>query len=90
VYERNEPNRASDGAVAPVRSGPSPLLIGFVIVVALALVFVLQNGETADIHVLFFEFTASVWVAIAIAIGIGILLDRILLAWWRRRRRDDR
>jgi uncharacterized integral membrane protein len=89
VYERNEPNPVSEG-VAPARSGPSPLLIGFIIVAVVSLIFVLQNGEKADIHVLFFEFTASVWVAIAIAIGIGILLDRILLAWWRRRRRDDR
>ena len=59
------------------------------VVVALALVFVIQNTERAPVELLFWERQTAVWVAIAIAIGIGVLLDRLVSTWWRRRRRDD-
>ena len=88
MYERNDEGDRS--SVRETRSGVSPLLIAFIVLAILALVFVLQNGERADINFLFFDVGASVWVAIAIAIGVGILLDRLLIAWWRRRRHDDR
>lgn len=91
MYERNErgdDDRATGGPSA-ARSGLSPALVAFIVVAIVALVFVLQNGERAPIKFLFFDASTSVWVAIAIAIGIGILLDRLLLAWWRRRRRAD-
>ena len=83
---------AGDGerrAPRPARSGVSPTLIAFVVVAVLGLIFVLQNGEEAPIRFLFFEASTSVWVAIAIAIGIGIILDRLLITWWRRRRRAE-
>ena len=86
MYERNDEGDGS--GVRETRSGVSPLLIAFIVLAVLAVVFVLQNGERADISFLFFDVGASVWVAIAIAIGVGILLDRLLLAWWRRRRQD--
>ena len=88
VYERNDEGEHS--SVRETRSGVSPLLIAFIVLAILALVFVLQNGERADINFLFFDIGAAVWVAIAISIGVGILLDRLLIAWWRRRRHDDR
>ena len=88
MYERNDEGDRS--SVRETRSGVSPLLIAFIVLSILALVFVLQNGERADITFLFFDVRASVWVAIAVAIGVGILLDRLLIAWWRRRRHDDR
>jgi uncharacterized integral membrane protein len=88
VYERNDEGDGS--GVRETRSGVSPLLIAFIVVAILALVFVLQNGDRAEIDFLFFDVGASVWVAIAIAIGVGIVLDRLLIAWWRRRRRSDR
>lgn len=69
------------------RSGISPVLIALAVVVALALVFVIQNTEQAGVQLLFWERQMSVWVAIAIAIGIGILLDRLISTWWRRRHR---
>jgi uncharacterized integral membrane protein len=86
VYERNDEGDRS--SVRETRSGVSPLLIAFIVLAVLAVVFVLQNGERTDINFLFFDFGASVWVAIAIAIGVGILLDRLFLGWWRRRRQD--
>lgn len=74
-------------SVRTTRSGVSPALIGFVIVVALAVVFVIQNREQAPIEFLFFSRRVPVWVAIAIAIGLGIVIDRLLSIWWHRRRR---
>jgi uncharacterized integral membrane protein len=88
VYERNE-RGDEQRPVTHTRSGVSPALIAFIVLAVLAIVFVLQNGDEAPIEFLFFDGSTSVWVAIAIGIGIGILLDRFLLAWWRRRRRAD-
>ena len=86
VYERNDEGDRS--SARGTRSGVSPLLIAFIVLAILAAVFVLQNGGRANISFLFFDVGAAVWVAIAISIGVGILLDRLLIAWWRRRRTD--
>ena len=89
MYERNDPGDVDRSGPRPQRSGVSPTLIAFIVVAVLGLIFVLQNGEEAPIRFLFFEASTSVWVAIAIAIGIGIILDRLLITWWRRRRRAE-
>jgi uncharacterized integral membrane protein len=85
VYEE----RRDDGGIRRTRTGISPALIAALVVVAGAIVFILQNTEQAPLQFLFFERRMSVWVAIAIAIGVGVIIDRLLSAWWRRRRRDD-
>ncbi len=91
MYEGNE-RRDDDGrsSVQETRSGVSPLLIAFIVLAIGAVVFILQNGDRADITFLLFDVSASVWVAIAISIAVGVVLDRLLIAAWRRRRRTDR
>ena len=89
MYERNDAGEGDRGVTRTERSGVSPTLIAFIVVAVLGLIFVLQNGENASIRFLFFESSTSVWVAIAIAIGIGVILDRLLIMWWRRRRRSE-
>ena len=85
-----EQRRDDDGrGFRTTRSGISPALIALAVVVALALVFVIQNTEQAPVQLLFWERQMSVWVAIAIAIVIGVVLDRLVSTWWRRRRRDE-
>lgn len=72
------------------RGGPSGVLIGLIVVVVVALIFIFQNSDRATIQFLFFEGEFRVWVAIALAIVLGILIDRLIILWWRRsRRRDD-
>ena len=82
TYERHDP----DQAPAPQRSGVSPTLIALGIVAIVAVIFIVQNSSRTDVNFLFFNVRSRVWVALLVAIGIGVLLDRLLIAWWRRRR----
>jgi uncharacterized integral membrane protein len=85
MYERREPGE-DGGGPPPQRTGLSPALIGFGIVAIVAVIFIAQNSARTDINFLFFDFNSRVWVALLVAIGIGIVLDRLLVYWWRRRR----
>jgi uncharacterized integral membrane protein len=85
VYEE----RRDDDGTRRTRSGISPALVAAAVVLAAALVFIIQNTGQASVHFLFIEQRLSVWVVIAIAIGLGVILDRLFTVWWRRRHRDD-
>lgn len=89
VYEGPDRRNDDERGFRTTRSGISPALIAFAIIVVLAVIFVVQNGVKAEIKFLFVERSTPVWVAIAIAIAIGVLLDRLLSVWWRRRRRHE-
>ena len=69
------------------RNGPGLFLILTIIVAIITAVFIAQNRERTQVEFLFFDFSSRIWTAIAIAIGLGILLDRLVLAWWRRARK---
>jgi uncharacterized integral membrane protein len=74
-------------------NGPSLFLILLIIVAVITAVFIAQNRDQTQVEFLFFDVQSRVWTAIAVAIGLGVLLDRLILAWWRRarkRKRDDR
>jgi len=66
--------------------GPSPSLIAFLVLAAIAIIFILQNRNPARTHLLFFTFNSRVWTAIGVAIIVGAGLDRLFSIWWRRRR----
>lgn len=78
----DDPSMESDD-----RTGVSPTLVGFVVVGVLTLVFVLQNTDRTSVRFLLFDPVLRVWTAILVSIALGVVLDRLLLAWWRRRRR---
>lgn len=84
MYERND--RRDDAAVSG-RSGPSPSVIGAIVIAILAVIFVVQNREETLVTFLFWERRADVWVAILVALVLGILLGKLLDVLWRRRRR---
>lgn len=70
------------------RNGPSIFLILVIIIAAISAVFIFQNREEAEIQFLFFDGTFRIWTAISFAILLGVLLDRAILMWWRRARKD--
>jgi uncharacterized integral membrane protein len=88
MYERREPEGAGDGPPSQ-RSGVSPALIVLGIVAIVAVIFIVQNSARTDINFLIFDVNSRVWVALLVAIAIGILLDRLFIYWWRRRRNRD-
>lgn len=69
-------------------NGPSIFLILVIIVAAIAGIFIFQNRSEAEIQFLFFDGTFRIWTAISFAILLGVLLDRLILMWWRRTRKD--
>ncbi len=73
------------GNVSQGRSGPSIVLILFLVVIGLAAVFFLQNSEPVAIDFLVFEKVTTIRWSILMAVALGILLDRIFSIWWRRR-----
>jgi uncharacterized integral membrane protein len=69
------------------RNGPGLFLILTIVVAIITAVFVAQNRDQIEIKFLFFDFSSRIWTAIAMAIGLGILLDRLVIGWWRRARK---
>lgn len=75
--------------VAAGRTGPSATLIGLGVVIALFVVFFLQNSEHLKIDFLFFEKDTTIRWSLLVAVILGIVADRIFTMWWRRRRRRN-
>ena len=72
------------------KSGPSLFLIALIVVAAIAAAFVIQNQERAEVqYLVFFESEFRIWTAIAFAMLLGAVLDRLVIAWWRRSRRRN-
>ncbi len=71
------------------RNGPSFILILFLLVIGLAVVFFLQNGEQVPIDFLVVEKTTTLRWSLLMAVALGILIDRVFSIWWRRRRRRN-
>lgn len=61
-------------------------LIIFGVIAIVTVIFILQNRERTNIDFLFFEVKARVWTSMLIAIVLGVILDRLFLSWWRRRK----
>lgn len=70
------------------RNGPSVFLILLILVAVITAVFIAQNRDRTQIEFLFFDVRSRVWTAIAVSIALGVLLDRLILAYWRRARRS--
>ena len=73
------------GDVSNGRSGPSIVLIIFLLVIGLAAVFFLQNSEKVSVDFLVFEKETTIRWSILMAVVLGILIDRVFSIWWHRR-----
>jgi uncharacterized integral membrane protein len=67
----------------------SPALILWLLLVAIAVIFILQNTRHATITFLFWDGDVAIWIAIVIALVLGALIDRLGLYFMRRRRRRE-
>lgn len=86
----NQGSSEGQRVVASGRNGPNITLIGLGIVIALFLVFFLQNSKSIPIHFLGFKKDTTVRWSIGVAVVLGIASDRIFSIWWRRRgKRND-
>ncbi len=71
------------------RSGPSVWLIAFLLFALAGVIFAFQNSEPVPTEFLWLDGQFRFWVTILASIGLGIVLDRLILTWWRRARRRD-
>ncbi len=84
----NDLPRSGNNSAASGASGPSVAFIGVVVVVALAVIFFLQNSEMVRIDFLVFEKRTTIRWSILMAIVLGVLLDRIVTFAWRRHKKN--
>lgn len=76
------------------RSSPEPehqtpwRLITFGVIAALTVIFILQNRKVTTIYFLLFDVRARVWTSLVVAVALGVILDRLFISWWKRRRAD--
>jgi uncharacterized integral membrane protein len=85
----SDDRRSRDAVPEPSRGGPPVGLIAFAAMIVLTVLFILQNREFSQIDFLVVEVESRQWVIILVSIAIGVVLDRLFLRWWRRRRRKD-
>ncbi len=88
MSNNNDLSRSDDNSAASGSSGPSVAFIGLLIVIALAVVFFLQNSEIVGIDFLVFEKRTTLRWSILMAVVLGVLLDRIFSIAWRRRKKN--
>ena len=84
----NELPRSGENSAESGSRGPSLAFVGFLVVVALAVVFFLQNSEPVFIDFLVFEKRTTLRWSILMAAVLGVLLDRIFTIAWRRRKKN--
>ncbi len=84
MNESSEPN--SGNIAASGRRHLNATVIGLLVVAVATVLFIFQNREFVGIDFLFFEIRNRVWTAIAFSISLGILLDRLFIRWWTKRK----
>lgn len=90
-FENIDDNEEYDHRPGPEgRSGPSIWLVLFGLLAIAGAIFAIQNGQDVETEFLWLDGQFKFWMSILASIGLGVVLDRLILTWWRRaRRRDD-
>ena len=68
------------------KSKMSAALIIGLIAAALIIIFIVQNSKEADVRLLFWDGSMSIWIVIVISVALGIVLDRAII-WFVRHRK---
>jgi uncharacterized integral membrane protein len=86
MHEHIDPD-AGDAAAGWDRPGRvSPALIVFAALTLLLIIFIAENGHDVRVRLIVPRVTMPVWAAILICVALGVVLDRLFLVWWRRRK----
>ena len=83
----NDLPRPGNNQTASGANGPSFAFVVLALIVALALIFFLQNSAPVFIDFLVFEKKTTIRWSILMATVLGILLDRIFTIAWRRHKK---
>jgi uncharacterized integral membrane protein len=86
--DEHEPDQRARGGWVERREGPSGKLIALGVVALLLLMFVIQNTEKADVHLLLWKAVLPIWLVIVIAALLGLAAGWILGRFGRKRRRE--
>ena len=79
--------RGGGASAASGRNGVSPVLVAWLVIVAVSAIFFFRNGEPTKLDFMFVTtHNKTRWLVIT-CIAIGVILDRLFTMWWRRRRR---
>jgi uncharacterized integral membrane protein len=70
-------------------SGPSPKLVGAVVLAIVIGVFIIANDHDTQIKFVFFTWDTTVRWSIFIALVLGVLLDRLVIWGMRRRKQNE-
>lgn len=84
----NDLPRSGNNSAASGTGGPSIAFIALAVVVALAVIFFLQNSEPVFIDFWVFEKKTTIRWSILMSVLLGVLLDRIFTIAWRRRKKN--
>ena len=79
--DRDTRSPADSGTDGP----PVALIVGIIVAIA-AVLFVVSNRDEVEVDFVVFTVQSRTWTALVVSIALGIALDRLFLAWWRRRK----
>lgn len=74
-----------EGIVARIKSWPPRVWVALVLL-ALIIVFIVQNRQDSVVHLVFITFTAPMWITLGITLVVGILIGALAA----RRRKGSR
>lgn len=69
--------------------GPSPRIIVAAVLALILLIFILRNGHTTRVNLLFFTWDTTVRWSLFIAVLLGVALDRLVIWGMARHRQHD-
>ena len=70
--------------------GGSGFLIGSGVLLALLIIFILQNTESVTFKFLFWSFSLPLWLVLVITALVAFVIGQFALMWRRHKRRQAR
>ena len=85
MHEHSDVGSGDGAAGWDRKKGISPALIVFALLAVLVLIFIIENGHQVPVRLVIPQDRDAGLGGDRHLVAIGVLLDRLFLAWWRRR-----